>query len=146
MNQFGNVLKEKRTEKKLTQQSLADAVHVDRSTISKWERNIGAPDIIQLKALADVFGITVEEIVYSDKQTDSQTNKENRQIQEDEALFEAVIIAGLYLCMFLLDMHGIAGTILLLYFTWKRKMSFYVYLLGLAVLFHDVCQLVIFLS
>lgn len=51
------MLKEKRELAGLTQQELADAVHVDRSTIAKIESG-GSPSIPTAKKIASVLGFS----------------------------------------------------------------------------------------
>ena len=46
----------------LSQQELADAIHVSRSAVAKWESDKGLPDIENLKALAKLFGMTLDEL------------------------------------------------------------------------------------
>ena len=47
-----------REERGLSQQQLADELHVVRQTVSKWERGTSVPDADLLVALARVFGTT----------------------------------------------------------------------------------------
>lgn len=46
----------------MSQQELADAIHVSRSAVAKWESNKGLPDIENLKAIAALFGMTLDEL------------------------------------------------------------------------------------
>lgn len=46
----------------MSQQELADAIHVSRSAVAKWESDKGVPDIENLKALARLFGMTLDEL------------------------------------------------------------------------------------
>lgn len=46
----------------MSQQELADAIHVSRSAVAKWEADNGLPDIENLKALAKLFGMTLDEL------------------------------------------------------------------------------------
>lgn len=46
----------------LSQQELADAIHVSRSAVAKWESDKGLPDIENLKAIAKLFGMTLDEL------------------------------------------------------------------------------------
>ena len=46
----------------MSQQELADAIHVSRSAVAKWESDKGVPDIENLKALAKLFGMTLDEL------------------------------------------------------------------------------------
>lgn len=54
------VLKDLRKENKMSQQKLADIMHVSRSTIAMWETDASEPDIDNLKILARVFGVTID--------------------------------------------------------------------------------------
>lgn len=47
----------------LSQEELADKINVTRQTISKYETGESLPDIEKCAALADVFGITVDELI-----------------------------------------------------------------------------------
>ena len=47
----------------LTQQQLADKINYSDKAVSKWERAEGVPDIIVLKTLADLYGITVNDFL-----------------------------------------------------------------------------------
>ena len=46
---------------------LGKLLHISRQTISKWESNQSSPDIQSCKAMADVFGISLEELLYERK-------------------------------------------------------------------------------
>ncbi len=62
MNAIGNNIRLLRQAKGITQEELADSVHVSFQAVSKWE-NGGAPDIEMLPILADYFGITIDELM-----------------------------------------------------------------------------------
>ena len=47
----------------LTQAQLAEKLGYSDKTISKWEREEGVPDIYILKELADLYGITVNDLI-----------------------------------------------------------------------------------
>ena len=47
--------------KGLSQEELGKLLHISRQTISKQESNQSSPDIQSCKAMADVFGISLEE-------------------------------------------------------------------------------------
>ena len=46
----------------LTQDALAQKMGVSNQAVSKWESDLSCPDIMLLPLLADVFGITVDEL------------------------------------------------------------------------------------
>lgn len=47
----------------MTQQTLADSLHVTRQTISKWEKNLSVPDADALVRLADALDTAVPELL-----------------------------------------------------------------------------------
>ncbi len=65
MNQYvtGAVIKELREKLNLTQAELANKLNVSDKTISKWETGKGYPDISLLEPLANVFGISITELI-----------------------------------------------------------------------------------
>lgn len=61
--QVGNFIAGLRKSKSMTQKELAEKLGVTDKAVSKWERGLGYPDISILPSLADVFAVTVEEIL-----------------------------------------------------------------------------------
>ena len=57
---MGNIIKELRKERGLTQEELAERLGVTYQAISKWENNAGMPDISQVVPLASVFGVSTD--------------------------------------------------------------------------------------
>lgn len=53
-----------RKENKLTQAELAEKLNYSDKSISKWERGDGIPDVYVLTVIADLFGVTVNDLVY----------------------------------------------------------------------------------
>lgn len=51
---------ELRTERRITQFKLAEALNYSDKTVSKWERGESIPDITVLKQIADYFEVTVD--------------------------------------------------------------------------------------
>ena len=56
---FANTLRQLRTEKRLSQQQLADALHMERSTITKWENGVRLPDARMITQLSDILGADI---------------------------------------------------------------------------------------
>ena len=50
----------------LSQEELAEKVNVSRQTLSKWETGESLPDIEKCKLLADIFGVTLDNLVNYD--------------------------------------------------------------------------------
>jgi len=63
MIQIADNLKALRKQKGLTQEELAGFIGVSFQAISKWERDEGYPDITTLPALANFFGLTIDELL-----------------------------------------------------------------------------------
>lgn len=51
----------------MSQEELAERIGVSRQTFSKYETGESLPDIEKCKALADVFGITVDDLICYEK-------------------------------------------------------------------------------
>lgn len=64
MNAVGKNLKQLRQREKLTQDALAERLHVTRQAVSSWETGKTQPDIETLTALAEALGADVRELIY----------------------------------------------------------------------------------
>lgn len=78
----------------LTQSDLAEKINYSDKAVSKWERAEGVPDIYTLKALADIFGVTVNDII-----TEHTENKDivipNKQLTDRMRFIITIISATL---------------------------------------------------
>ncbi len=63
---IGNTIRELRKEKKLTQEQLAEKLHLSFQAVSKWENNISLPDISVIPSLASVLGVSVDRLFSED--------------------------------------------------------------------------------
>ena len=61
--EFSKKLQQLRKQKGLTQEQLAQAIFVSRTAVSKWESGRGYPSIDSLKAIANFFSISVDELL-----------------------------------------------------------------------------------
>ena len=59
----GAVIRKLREKKKITQEDLADMIHVSGKAVSKWETGQGFPDISLLEPLAKALDISVIELL-----------------------------------------------------------------------------------
>lgn len=82
MSKVSKNLKKIRTEKKLTQDALAEKLHVTRQAISNWENDKTKPDIESLEMLAKVLEVDIEELIYGEKKeaiiSQDKTKQKNR--------------------------------------------------------------------
>lgn len=65
MSQVGKNIKKSREEQEMTQEELAEQLHVTRQTVSSWETGRTEPDIETLQQISDCLDVTVEELIYS---------------------------------------------------------------------------------
>lgn len=65
-------LKKLRRQKKLTQEQVANYLHVSTSTYGLWEQGRNEPDIKRLQELADFFGVTVDYLLGRESLTSTQ--------------------------------------------------------------------------
>ena len=64
-NTFAEKLKQLRTKAGLSQQQLADKLHVDRSTIAKWENGSRQPDAAMISRLSERLNTDVFYLLHS---------------------------------------------------------------------------------
>lgn len=60
---LGMMISSLRKEKGMTQLQLAEIIGVTDKAVSKWERDLSAPDVNSIPKLAETFGITVDELM-----------------------------------------------------------------------------------
>lgn len=51
----------------MTQKELAEQLHVSDKTVSRWERDDGAPDLAVVPVLAEIFGVTCDELLRGER-------------------------------------------------------------------------------
>ena len=64
---IGKRIKNLRNRDDVTQEKLADAIGVTSQAISKWENEIGYPDIEYITPIANFFNVTIDELFGHDK-------------------------------------------------------------------------------
>lgn len=62
MKEFGELIATKRKELGYTQEAFAGKLGITPQAVSKWENGIGYPDITLFPAIADVFGMSIDEL------------------------------------------------------------------------------------
>lgn len=61
--EYNQKLKELRVQNDMSQEQIAQLLHVTRQTVSKWEQGINQPDIYTLKQYSQIFGVSLDELV-----------------------------------------------------------------------------------
>ena len=79
---LGMMIAELRKEKGMTQLELAEKMGVTDKAVSKWERDLSCPDINSLPNLAEILGVTVDELMQIKREAENpkQSPKEIAQL------------------------------------------------------------------
>lgn len=60
----------------MSQDQVAEEINVSRQTISKWENGKSSPDVDSIVRLADLYNISLDELLRSDKESETQETLE----------------------------------------------------------------------
>lgn len=80
MNTIGHNIKRLRTKKNITQDEMAEALHVSRQTISNWERGKNEPNLEMLSSICAFFQVELSELI--EVQSSSQAKRRMRKTVE----------------------------------------------------------------
>lgn len=78
---IGSFLKKLRKEKSLTQEQLAEQLHVSARTISRWETGSNMPDISLLAELAETFDVSIPELINGERKSGTM-KEETKEVVE----------------------------------------------------------------
>lgn len=150
-----------RKEKGLTQEQLAEKVGVSAQAVSKWENDVSCPDITLLPLLADLFDVSVDELLGvkpiephviildkdempKDEKKDKSFSFEWNKHRDSGKWFTIAICIGLIMiCTFFL-LHSFAGmfpyidTAEVTLKGWDYAWPLIVFTLGLASIRHSI--------
>lgn len=60
---MGEIISTLRKEKGMTQKDIADKLGITDKAVSKWERDVAFPDTATIPKLAEILGVSVEELM-----------------------------------------------------------------------------------
>ena len=117
--EIGKQIRKYRTELKLSQDDLADKVHVTRQTISNWENDRNYPDIRSLVLLSNVFGISLDILVKGDleQMKDEIKTDDIRSFRRDSRIYGIFLAGQIALPMPLLYYLKVWGIVIWLLWT-----------------------------
>lgn len=90
--EFRDKLKKLRTDRGLSQEELAAKIFVTRTAVSKWETKNGYPSIDSLKLIANLFDVTLDELI-SDDDVESKRKIDDKRAKIAYAFSAAFLIA-----------------------------------------------------
>lgn len=56
----------------MTQKDLAEKLNVSDKTVSRWERDDGAPDLSVIPVIAEIFGVTCDELLRGERKPQAE--------------------------------------------------------------------------
>ena len=92
---IGKVIAKRRKEKGMTQLELAEKMGVTDKAVSKWERDLSFPDINSIPKLAEIFDVSVDDLMQV--KTETKENMSKNKVDEivDTALKGIGIAMGI---------------------------------------------------
>ena len=118
---FGLFIQNRRKDLGITQNQLAEKLHVTAKAVSRWERGVGFPSIELLQPLADALGISVAEVMQAERIPDDHVTQENasemltnafdimKQQRKLERKHHTLILVGVLLAIALLFLGDTMG-------------------------------------
>lgn len=82
---LGNKIYNERKRKGFSQEELAQQIGVSRQTVYKWENDQAMPDLVNLRKLASVFEVRLEDL-FEEKETDFENSTARRPMRERDPM------------------------------------------------------------
>ena len=143
--EFNEKLQYFRKKSNLTQEELAEKLFVSRTAISKWESGRGMPSISSLKAISEVFNVSIDELLSSEEiiEVAEKENKENMKSFKNIifGIMDLMSIIFLFIPLFGKEINGYIYLVTLFSIEQVGK-YFYLIIIGVTILY-GVAELII---
>lgn len=96
---LGQRLKQLRTEKHLSQETVAFELNVSRQAVAKWENNASKPSTANLMAICDLYGISLNELISNKSDEHSAKQTEKHKPKEKTAIIILSVVGGILLIL-----------------------------------------------
>lgn len=83
-----------RKEKGITQEEMAEKLGVTPQAVSKWENDISYPDITLLPKIAELLGVTVDELLSGENKKEIRVVPEEQRKNLDDLVFKIKITSS----------------------------------------------------
>ena len=101
-----------RNDKGFSQSDLAEKLSVSRQSVSKWENNSAVPEFEKLIKLAEIFNITLDELVKDKENVNKKTDYVKiPSIQTRKIVGTILLCTAACVCLLLMVTNGISGLI-----------------------------------
>ena len=87
---IGAFIAGERKARQMTQQALAEELHVTDKAVSRWERGVGLPDIELIEPLATALDVSVAELMHAKRDGGAAPQMTRREIEEALARLRAM--------------------------------------------------------
>ena len=135
---IGDKIKALRKEKGMTQDAVAEALDITRQAVAKWESNHAAPSTANIMKLADLFQVTVQELLSQEEMPNAeiqryiakvaQAEEKRRKRQETAKVFFvsglkiiACYLVFLFLCWIAFYLLGVPD------YVWSWSINHYIF-------------------
>lgn len=96
---LGQRLKQLRTEKCLSQETVAFELNVSRQAVAKWENNASKPSTANLMAICDLYGISLDELISNKTDEFSAEQTEPNKSKVKTAIVILSVVGGILLIL-----------------------------------------------
>lgn len=112
--EIGKQIKKHRSELGLSQEEFADKIFVTRQSVSNWENDKNYPDINSLVLMAEIFGISLDNLIKGDiEEMREEIKKEDiENFKKRSNIFVLILLGILLLPIPLLKFLGIWGLVI----------------------------------
>lgn len=90
--EIGRKLKDARLHSSLTQENVAEEIHVSRQTISNWENEKFYPDIISIIKLSNLYSISLDELLKGDNKMIEHLAESTNIVNSNKKLISVIIM------------------------------------------------------
>ena len=87
--EFKDILKDLRIKNNLTQEALANAIHVSRSAIAKWEAGLGIPSEDSIEVLSNFFSVD-SDFLFPNKKSESLLVEKNIKLNKNKMIIRII--------------------------------------------------------
>ncbi len=94
-----------------TQQEVADKLSVSNKTVSKWERDEGCPEIMILPAIAELYEVSVDELLRGERITKEEIPKVQKTEERAKYVLEKTVLKFKNLSLAALSMGAFAAAL-----------------------------------
>lgn len=88
---IGDRIASLRKEKGITQEEMAEKLGVTPQAVSKWENDISYPDILLLPKIAEMLGVTVDELLSGENKKETRILPKEQRKNIDDMMFRIYV-------------------------------------------------------